>query len=443
MAFENLSQKLGAVFKKLKGRGVVTEKDIKESMREIKLALLEADVNYKVVKDFVAKVSERCVGADVLESLTPGQQIIKIVNDELTALMGSEGSRIEFGKSPTVVLLAGLQGAGKTTFCAKLAGLMRKKHNKRPLLVACDIYRPAAIKQLQVVGKQLDIPVFEMGTEQRAVDIARASIEHAKAHGNDFVIIDTAGRLHIDDGLMKELEDIKAAVNPDEILLVIDAMTGQDAVNIAESFNNRLEVTGVIVTKLDGDTRGGAALSVKAVTGKPIKFCGVGEKLSDIEEFHPDRMASRILGSGDVMSLIEKAQEAYDEKDAQALEEKIRQNTFNLDDFLNQMQQMKKMGPLSSLLKMVPGVDAKALDSANIDEKKLDRVEAIIKSMTMQEREKPEIINASRKKRIAAGSGNQVSDVNLLLKQFEQMQKMMKQLGGGAMKRFKKKKKKK
>ena len=443
MAFENLSEKLGAVFKKLKGRGFVTEKDIKESMREIKLALLEADVNYKVVKDFIAKVSERCVGADVLESLTPGQQIIKIVNDELTELMGAENSRIEFGKSPTVVLLAGLQGAGKTTFCAKLAGLMRKKHNKRPLLVACDIYRPAAIKQLQVVGKQLDIPVFEMGTEKSAVDIARASIEHAKKYGNDFVIIDTAGRLHIDDELMKELEDIKKEVNPDEILLVIDAMTGQDAVNIAESFNNRLEVTGVIVTKLDGDTRGGAALSVKAVTGKPIKFCGVGEKLSDIEEFHPDRMASRILGSGDVMSLIEKAQEAYDEKDAAALEEKIRQNTFNLDDFLTQMQQMKKMGPLSSLLKMVPGVDAKALDGANIDERKLDRVEAIIKSMTMAEREKPEIINASRKKRIAAGSGNQVSDVNLLLKQFEQMQKMMKQLGGGAMKRFKKKKKKK
>ena len=442
MAFENLSEKLSAVFKKLKGRGVVTEKDIKESMREIKLALLEADVNYKVVKDFVAKVSERAVGADVLESLTPGQQIIKIVNDELTALMGSENSRIEFGKSPTVVLMAGLQGAGKTTFCAKLAGLMRKKHNKRPLLVACDIYRPAAIKQLQVVGKQLDIPVFEMGTDTTAVKIAKSAIEHAKAHGNDFVIIDTAGRLHIDDELMQELEDVKAAVNPDEILLVIDAMTGQDAVNIAENFNSRLEITGVIVTKLDGDTRGGAALSVKAVTGKPIKFCGVGEKLSDIEEFHPDRMASRILGSGDVLSLIEKAQEAFDEKDAAALEEKIRQNTFNLDDFLNQMQQMKKMGPLTSLLKMVPGIDHKALDTTNIDERKLDRVEAIIKSMTMAEREKPEIINASRKKRIAAGSGNQVSDVNLLLKQFAEMQKMMKQLGGGAMKRFKKKKKK-
>ena len=441
MAFENLSEKLGAALKKLRGKGVVTEKDIKESMREIKLALLEADVNYKVVKDFVARVSERCVGADVLESLTPGQQIVKIVNDELAALMGSENSRIEFGKSPTVILMAGLQGAGKTTFCAKLAGFMRKRHNKRPLLVACDIYRPAAIKQLQVVGKQLDIPVFEMGTDTTAVKIAKSAIEHAKAHGNDFVIIDTAGRLPIDDELMQELEDVKAAVNPDEILLVIDAMTGQDAVNIAENFNNRLEITGVIVTKLDGDTRGGAALSVKAVTGKPIKFCGVGEKLSDIEEFHPDRMAARILGAGDVLSLVEKAQEAFDEKDAAALEQKIRQNTFNLDDFLNQMQQMKKMGPLSSLIKMVPGIDHKALDNVDIDERKLDRVEAIIKSMTMQEREKPEILNASRKKRIAAGSGNQVSDVNLLLKQFEQMQKMMKQLGGGV-KRFKKKKKK-
>ena len=442
MAFENLSEKLGAAFKKLKSRGVVTEADIKESMREIKLALLEADVNYKVVKDFIAKVSERAVGADVLESLTPGQQIIKIVNDELTALMGSENTRIEFSKNPTVVLMAGLQGAGKTTFCAKLAGFMRKKHNKRPLLVACDIYRPAAIKQLQVVGKQLDIPVFEMGTDTSAVKIAKSAIEHAKAHGNDFVILDTAGRLHIDDELMQELEDVKRAVNPDEILLVIDAMTGQDAVNIAENFNSRLEISGVIITKLDGDTRGGAALSVKAVTGKPIKFCGVGEKLSDIEEFHPDIMASRILGAGDVLSLVEKAQEAFDEKDAEALEEKIRQNTFNLDDFLQQMQQMKKMGPLSSLIKMIPGIDQKALANTEIDERKLDRVEAIIKSMTMQEREKPEILNASRKKRIAAGSGMQVSDVNLLLKQFEQMQKMMKQLGGGGIKRFKKKKKK-
>ena len=448
MAFENLSEKLSAALKKLKGKGLVTEKDIKESMREIKLALLEADVNYKVVKEFIGNVSERAVGADVLESLTPGQQIIKIVNDELATLMGSENARIEFGKKiPTVVLMAGLQGAGKTTFCAKLAAFMRKKHNKRPLLVACDIYRPAAIKQLQVVGSQIDVPVFEMGTEVSAVTIAKEAIAHAKQHGNDFVILDTAGRLHIDDDLMQELEDVKNAVTPDEILLVIDAMTGQDAVNIAESFNNRLEISGVIMTKLDGDTRGGAALSVKAVTGKPIKFVGVGEKLSDIEEFHPDRMASRILGSGDVMSLIEKAQAAFDEKDAEKLEQKLRQNTFNLDDFLAQMQQMKKMGPLSSLIKMVPGINAKAIDEADIDERKLDRIEAIIKSMTMKERENPDIINASRKKRIAAGSGMQVSDVNLLLKQFEQMQKMVKQftggLGGHGMKRFKKKKKKK
>lgn len=445
MAFENLSEKLGAALKKLKGKGVVTEKDIKESMREIKLALLEADVNYKVVKDFIGKVSERAVGADVLESLTPGQQIIKIVNDELTKLMGSDSARIEFAKKPpTIVLMAGLQGAGKTTFCAKLAGFMRKKHNKRPLLVACDIYRPAAVKQLEVVGKQIDIPVFQMGTQVSAVSIATAAVEHAKAHGNDFVIIDTAGRLHIDDDLMQELEDIKAAVNPDEILLVIDAMTGQDAVNIAESFNARLEISGVVMTKLDGDTRGGAALSVKAVTGKPIKFAGVGEKLSDIEEFHPDRMASRILGSGDVLSLIEKAQAAFDEKDAAKLEEKIRRNSFNLDDFLSQMQQMKKMGPLTQIMKMIPGVNAKAIDNADIDERKLDRVEAIIKSMTMKERENPSIIDASRKRRIAAGSGNNVSDVNLLLKQFDQIQKMMKQFSGGlGMRKFKKKKKRK
>lgn len=446
MAFENLSEKLGAALKKLKGKGVVTEKDIKESMREIKLALLEADVNYKVVKDFIGNVSERAVGADVLESLTPGQQIIKIVNDELAKLMGSDSARIEFAKKPpTIVLMAGLQGAGKTTFCAKLAGFMRKKHNKRPLLVACDIYRPAAVKQLEVVGKQIDIPVFQMGTQVSAVSIAIAALEHAKQHGNDFVIIDTAGRLHIDDDLMQELEDIKAAVNPDEILLVIDAMTGQDAVNIAESFNARLEISGVVMTKLDGDTRGGAALSVKAVTGKPIKFAGVGEKLSDIEEFHPDRMASRILGSGDVLSLIEKAQAAFDEKDAAKLEDKIRHNSFNLDDFLAQMQQMKKMGPLTQIMKMIPGVNAKAIDNADIDERKLDRVEAIIKSMTMRERENPSIINASRKRRIAAGSGNNVSDVNLLLKQFEQMQQMMKQFTGGGlgMRKLKKKKKRK
>ncbi|MBQ4516778.1 MAG: signal recognition particle protein [Clostridia bacterium] len=447
MAFENLSEKLTQTFKKLRGKGIVTDKDLKESMREIKLALLEADVNFKVVKDFIAKVSERAAGADVLESLTPGQQIVKIVNDELTQLMGGENARIEFGKQvPTVVMMAGLQGAGKTTFCAKLAGYMRKKHNKRPLMVACDIYRPAAIKQLEVVGKQLDVPVFQMGTEVSAVEIATKAVEHAKAHGNDFVIIDTAGRLHIDEELMQELEDVKNTVSPEEILLVIDAMTGQDAVNIAESFNNRLEISGVVMTKLDGDTRGGAALSVKAVTGKPIKFAGTGEKLSDLEEFHPERMASRILGSGDVLSLIEKAEQAIDEKSAAALEEKIRRNQFDLNDFLEQMQQMKKMGPLSQLVTMIPGVNAKALENVDLDDKRLLRVEAIITSMTEKERQDPSIINASRKRRIAAGSGNDVNAVNNLLKQFEQMQTMMKQLTGGKfarhMKKATKKKKK-
>ncbi len=443
MAFESLSEKLSMAFKKLKGKGVVTEKDLKESMREIKLALLEADVNFKVVKEFIAKVTERAMGSAVMESLTPGQQIIKIVNDELTALMGGENARIEFGKrTPTVVLMAGLQGTGKTTFCAKLAAYMRKKHNKRPLLVACDIYRPAAITQLEVVGKQIDVPVFKIEDCKDAVRIATEAMAHAKNHGNDFVIIDTAGRLHIDDALMQELEDIKAAVEPEEILLVIDAMTGQDAVNIAESFNSRLSVTGVIMTKLDGDTRGGAALSVKAVTGKPIKFVGVGEKLSDIEEFHPDRMASRILGSGDVLSLIEKAQQAIDDKSAAALEEKIRKNQFDLEDFLDQLQQMKKMGPLSQLVRMIPGVDAKALENVDLDDGRTKRVEAIIQSMTKKERHNPSIINASRKKRIAAGSGTMVQDVNLLLRQFEQMQKMMKQFSGGGFGRMMKRKKK-
>ncbi|MBE7048006.1 MAG: signal recognition particle protein [Ruminococcaceae bacterium] len=442
VAFENLSEKLTMAFKKLKGKGVVTEKDLKESMREIKLALLEADVNFKVVKDFIGRVSEQAAGRAVMESLTPGQQIIKIVNDELTLLMGGKNVRIEFGKrTPTVVLMAGLQGAGKTTFCAKLAGYMRKQHNKRPLLVACDIYRPAAIRQLEVVGKQIDIPVFKMEDCKNAVTIAQNAISHAKAHGNDFVIIDTAGRLHIDEVLMQELADIKAAVEPEEILLTIDAMTGQDAVNIAESFNNLLEITGVVMTKLDGDTRGGAALSVKAVTGKPIKFVGVGEKLSDIEAFHPERMASRILGSGDVMSLIEKAEQAIDEKSAAALEAKIRKNQFDLEDFLDQLQQMKKMGSLSQLVTMLPGVNAKALENVDIDDRRMLRLEAIIQSMTKGERHNPSIINASRKKRIAAGSGNSVQDVNLLLKQFEQMQKMMKQFSGGGFGRMMKRKK--
>lgn len=428
MAFEGLSEKLSATFKKLKGRGKVSEKDVKEAMREIKLALLEADVNFKVVKEFVQTAQERCVGAEVLESLTPGQQIIKIVNEELTALMGGSDSRIRFAnRPPTVILMTGLQGAGKTTTCAKLAGLMRKQHNKRPLLVAGDVYRPAAIKQLEVVGKQLDIPVFQMGDQLSPVDIAKQSIDHAKSHGNDLVIIDTAGRLHIDETLMQELKDIKAAVTPDEILLVIDAMTGQDAVTIAESFNTQLEIDGIIVTKLDGDTRGGAALSVKSVTGKPIKFVGMGEKLSDLEAFHPDRMASRILGSGDVMSLVERAQQAFDEKQAAELEQKLKRQQFDFNDFLAQMQQMKKMGSMRQLLGMLPGVNAQALANVDIDERRLDRVEAIIKSMTKRERENPSIINASRRKRIAAGSGNQVSDVNQLLRQFEQMQKMMKQ----------------
>lgn len=431
MAFEGLSEKLAQTFKKLKGRGRVTEKDIRESMREIKLALLEADVNFKVVKDFIKTAQERCVGAEVLESLTPGQQIIKIVNEELTALMGGSDSRIRFAsKPPTVVMLVGLQGAGKTTTCAKLAGLMRKNFNKRPLLVAGDVYRPAAIRQLEVVGAQLDIPVFQRGDQLSPVEIARQSIEHAKQHGNDFVIIDTAGRLHINEELMAELADIKAAVSPDEILLVIDAMTGQDAVTVAESFNGQLEVDGIIMTKLDGDTRGGAALSVKSVTGKPIKFVGMGEKLSDLEQFHPDRMASRILGSGDVMTLVEKAQQAFDEKQAAKLEQKLRKQQFDLNDFLEQLQQMKKMGSVRQLLGMLPGVNAQALENADIDERKLLRVEAVIQSMTPRERENPSIINASRRKRIAAGSGNQVSDVNALLRQFEQMQKMMKQFTG-------------
>jgi len=442
VAFESLSEKLSMAFKKLKGKGVVTEKDLKESMREIKLALLEADVNFKVVKDFISKVTERASGAAVLESLTPGQQIIKIVNDELTALMGGENARIEFGKRvPSVVLMAGLQGTGKTTFCAKLAGYMRKKHNKRPLLVACDIYRPAAITQLEVVGKQIDVPVFKKEDCKDAVRIAKEAVEHAKAHGNDFVIIDTAGRLHIDDALMQELEDIKAAVEPEEILLVIDAMTGQDAVNIAESFNSRLQVTGVIMTKLDGDTRGGAALSVKAVTGKPIKFVGVGEKLSDIEEFHPERMASRILGSGDVLSLIERAQQAIDDKSAAALEEKLKKNQFDFNDFLDQLQQMKKMGPLSQLVRMIPGIDTKALENVDLDDRRTLRIEAIIQSMTPKERSNPSIINASRKKRIAAGSGNTVQEVNQLLRQFEQMQKMVKQFSNGGLGRMMKRKK--
>jgi len=436
MAFESISDKLQDVFKKLRGKGKISEADLKVAMREVKLALLEADVNFKVVKDFISKVSEKAMGEAVLESLTPAQQVIKIVNEELTALMGSEVSKIQYAsKPPTVIMMAGLQGAGKTTTCAKI-GRVLKKDGKRPLLVAADIYRPAARQQLKVVGSQVEIPVFSIDDCNNAIEIAEKAIEHAKLNGNDVVIIDTAGRLHIDDELMAELENIKASVNPAEILLVIDAMTGQDAVNVASSFDERLSITGTVLTKMDGDTRGGAALSVKAVTGKPIKFAGQGEKLTDLDYFYPDRMASRILGMGDVLTLIDKAQQAFDEKKAAELEKKIREQTFTLDDYLEQLQQMKNMGSLTDLLGMIPGMNQKALSGVNIDERKLFQVEAIITSMTKAERTNPDIINSSRKKRIADGSGTKVQDVNILLKQFEQMRKMMKQLSNPkAMKR--------
>ncbi|MBR6521742.1 MAG: signal recognition particle protein [Oscillospiraceae bacterium] len=429
MAFESLSEKLSATFKKLRGKGRLNEADIKEAMRDVRLALLEADVSYKVVKDFIARVSERAVGADVLESLTPAQMVIKIVNEELTATMGSENSKLNISsKSPTVVMLVGLQGAGKTTNGAKLAAYV-KKSGKRPLLAACDIYRPAAITQLETVGAQVDVPVFQMGTEN-PVKIAKAAVEHAKKHGNDIVFIDTAGRLHIDEALMDELKNIKAEVEPDEVMLVIDAMTGQDAVNVSKAFDEALGITGIFLTKLDGDARGGAALSVRAVTGKPIKFAGVGEKLDGIEAFHPDRMASRILGMGDILTLIEKAEQSFDEKKASELAEKLMKNKFTLADFYDQLVSIKSMGSLSDIAGMLPGVDAKALSGASIDEKALARTEAIILSMTPKERENPDILNSSRKKRIAAGSGTQVVDVNRLLKQFSSMQAMMKQMSG-------------
>jgi signal recognition particle subunit SRP54 len=431
--FEGLSGKLQDTIKKLRGKGRVTDKDVKEMMREIKLALLEADVNFKVVKDFINKVSERAVGEDVLESLTPGQQVIKIVNDELINLMGRENSKLTFSpKLPTVYMLVGLQGAGKTTATGKLGNLIRKQ-GKNPLLVACDIYRPAAIKQLQVLGEQLSIPVFNMGDKVNPVDIAKAAIEHAKIKQHDIVIIDTAGRLHINEELMDELINVKKAVKPQEILLVVDAMTGQDAVNVAESFNEKLGIDGIILTKLDGDTRGGAALSVKAVTGKPIKFTGVGEKLSDLEAFFPDRMASRILGMGDVLSLIEKAQESFDEKKALELEKKMRTMQFSLNDYLDQMQQLKKMGPLSQVMNMLPGMNAKALQGVDMEkgEKEMKKNEAIIKSMTKREREEPSVLNGSRRKRIAAGSGTTVQEVNRLLNSFEDMKKMFKMMADG------------
>ena len=425
--FQSLSDKLSAAFKHFRNKGKLTEADVKVGMREIKLALLEADVNFKVVREFVKQVTERAVGSEVLESLVPAQQIVKIVNEELTAIMGGSQAKLTISSAPpTVIMMCGLQGAGKTTHAAKLAA-MYKKQGKRPLLVACDIYRPAAIKQLQILGEQTGIPVFTMGTDVSPVKIAEEGIKYAKDNFCDMVFIDTAGRLHIDEVLMEELRAIKEKVEPTEILLTIDAMIGQDSVNVAEHFNSLLDVTGVILTKLDGDTRGGAALSVRYVTGKPIKFIGVGEKIDAIEPFHPDRMASRILGMGDVLSLIEKAEAAFDDKKAAELEKKMREQTFTLDDYLEQFEQIKNMGSMEQLLGMMPGVNTSALKDAQIDEKALGRTEAIIKSMTPRERAKPEILNSSRKRRIAAGSGTSVEEVNRLLKQFEQVKKLMKQ----------------
>ena len=438
MAFESLSEKLNAAFKKLRGKGRLSAGDVKEAMREVRMALLEADVSYKVVKDFTKRVTEKAVGSDVLEALNPAQMVIKIVNQELCELMGGENQKLLIGsKSPSVVMMVGLQGAGKTTNAAKLAGFMRRQ-GKRPLLVACDIYRPAAIKQLETVGAQLDIPVFQMG-QTNPVDIAKAAVEHARRHGNDLVFLDTAGRLHIDEELMDELKNIKAAVEPAEILLVVDAMTGQDAVNAATAFDAALGITGVMLSKLDGDARGGAALSIRAATGKPIKFIGVGEKLDAIEAFHPDRMASRILGMGDMLTLIEKAEQSFDEKKALEAAEKLRANRFTLADYLEQMGQLKSMGDLESLVGMIPGLDAKALKGAKLDDRAMARQEAIILSMTKAERENPAMLNSSRKKRIAAGSGTSVVDVNRLLKQFDAMQQMTKQLSGKNMKKLQKK----
>lgn len=434
MAFEGLSGRLSEVFKKLKGRGKVKESDIKEVMREVRMALLEADVNYKVAKDFVASVSEKAMGSEVLESLTPAQQIIKIVNDELTELMGSTNARITFSsKIPTIIMMCGLQGAGKTTHCAKLARYF-KQSGKRPLLAACDVYRPAAIQQLQIVGEQAGVPVFEMG-QGDPVEIARKAVLHARDYGNDILILDTAGRLHIDEELMDELRRIKEAVQPQEILLVIDAMTGQDAVNVAKSFDETLGIDGTILTKLDGDTRGGAALSVRAVTGKPIKFVGTGEKLDNLEPFYPDRMASRILGMGDVLTLIEKAQSTVDEQKAMEMAKKLKEQNFDMNDLLEQMQQIKQMGSLSQVISMFPGAGKISEEETAAGEAQLKKTEAIINSMTKRERERPSIINPSRKRRIAAGSGTKVEDVNRLLKQFEQMQKMMKMMGSSKFRR--------
>ena len=432
MAFEGLADRLQSTIQKIRGKGKVTEADVKEMMREVRLALLEADVNFKVVKEFVKKVSERSVGQEVMKSLTPGQQVIKVVKEELTELMGGEQSKIAVSnRPPSIIMMVGLQGAGKTTTTGKLANLLRKKYNRNPLLVAADIYRPAAIKQLETLGKQLDMPVFSLGDQVSPVEIAKQAIQKAKEDHHDYVLIDTAGRLHVDEALMDELKQIKELTNPDEIFLVVDAMTGQDAVNVASSFNELLGLTGVVLTKLDGDTRGGAALSIRAVTQTPIKFVGLGEKLDAIEAFHPERMASRILGMGDVLTLIEKAQANVDEDKAKELEQKMRTASFTLDDFLDQLGQVRNMGPLDELVKMMPGANKiKGLNNLQIDEKQISHVEAIIKSMTTAEKSQPEIINASRRKRIAKGSGTSVPEVNRLLKQFDEMKKMMKQMTG-------------
>ncbi|HBJ8588810.1 TPA: signal recognition particle protein [Listeria monocytogenes] len=433
MAFEGLAGRLQETMNKIRGKGKVNEADVKEMMREVRLALLEADVNFKVVKQFIKTVSERAVGADVMKSLTPGQQVIKIVQEELTSLMGGEESKIGTAdRPPTVIMMVGLQGAGKTTTSGKLANLLRKKYNRKPLLVAADIYRPAAIKQLETLGKQLDMPVFSLGDQVSPVEIAKQAIAKAKEEHLDYVIIDTAGRLHIDETLMDELKQVKEIATPTEILLVVDSMTGQDAVNVAQSFNEQLEITGVVLTKLDGDTRGGAALSIRSVTGKPIKFIATGEKMEALETFHPDRMASRILGMGDVLSLIEKAQTDVDTEKMKAMEQKMKDNSMTLDDFLEQLQQVKQMGPLDELLKMMPGANKmKGLDNMNVDDKQLGHIEAIIESMTKNEKDNPDIINASRRKRIARGSGRPVQEINRLLKQFGEMKKMMKQMTGG------------
>lgn len=432
MAFESLAGRLQETMKKIRGKGKVSEADVKQMAREIRLALLEADVNFKVVKSFVSRIQERAVGQEVLKSLTPGQQVIKVVQEELTNLMGGEQTKLNFAlKPPTVILFVGLQGAGKTTSAAKLANFLRKASNKKPIMIAADIYRPAAIKQLQTLGDQLNIPVFSLGDKISPVEIVRQGIEKAKADHDDLILIDTAGRLHVDDVLMAELEQIKSVSEPDEIFLVVDAMTGQDAVNVASSFNERLDLTGVIMTKLDGDTRGGAALSIRSVTGTPIKFVGMGEKMDALEPFHPDRMASRILGMGDVLSLIEKAQGAVDEEKAREMEQKLRSASFTLDDFLGQIGQIRSMGPIDDLLAMMPGANKfKGMKNMQIDEKKIDQVEAIIRSMTRAEKNDPDIINSSRRKRIALGSGTSIADINRLLKQFKDMKRMMKQFMG-------------